>query len=136
MARDGDRNGDPEFDQSQSWAVTSTGGLRGLLGTSQRCSSKRAVAGVFVERTVGLCLVVDSCLLGVLQSPRDGVGGGCGVVGETEVLRAGRRKRLFQEPAALPMRAEGWLTDAATATTESDASRPLDVLREFVSKNK
>ena len=63
------------------------------------------------------------------------MGGGCGVVGETEVLRAGRRKRLFQEPAALPIRAEGWSIDAI-ATTESDASRPLQVLRDNVSKNK
>lgn len=41
----------PGFDQSQSWAVTSTVGLRDFLGASQRGSSRRAVAGCGVSRT-------------------------------------------------------------------------------------
>ena len=49
------------------------------------------------ERTVGLDPMICCCLLGVLQGPRDGVGGVCGVVGRTEVLSVTRpvAERLF-----------------------------------------
>ena len=57
--RDGDRNGDPRLNQSQSWAVTSTGGLRDILDASQRRSSSCAVADVAVERTDGIGVVLE-----------------------------------------------------------------------------
>lgn len=112
-----DRNGGAELNQSRWWAgdVHEMSGLRDFLGAGQRCSSRCAVAGAGVKRTVVWWFKGAGFVVRGFTESSGRCGWECGV----ECRRGGYSRYEFSAPWTMV----GTAADYTTTDSDADAFR-------------